>query len=306
MASIVATPRGILVETNGNSRTQNAFRKKLFKAQSVSFFMLFSLLAQSIYALEGAPSTFTVPATQDVAFKYYAKGTQNYKCNLTANAFALDSANADLWETAAMTGNTIGTHFFLEKPDANGGRPTWKHNDGSSVTVKVIVRADSPNPKEDIQWLQTSTTSTAGKGVLLDVVGVLRMKTAKGISPANTECKEDGKIVKIGYESEYWFLKEKSVPVVTTSSIATSTPNDSAVESKKPVETEAPKVEKEYREHREKEHKDEYTQGDAAITSAVAPASTYDAKQPASFDANVLSSAQQVGTLLAMMAALLL
>lgn len=154
----------------------------------------------------GLPNEFAVPSKYYKAETFYAAGTQNYACD--GSEWKLSSANAQMWSNENMGGDAEATHYFLETPDSNGGRPTWESLvDGSKVTVKLLRKspdADSAN----IAWLQTLRTAGSGAGTFEGVEMVLRVHTGEGIAPKG-ECGANA-TVSVDYTSQYWFYKEET------------------------------------------------------------------------------------------------
>jgi hypothetical protein len=178
-----------------------------YKGRSMQETLMLGLLALS-FVVYGAnvtlPASFEIPSNYSLALKLFAVGTQNYKCNGTK--WTLNNADAELWLNAEAKGKPDGIHYFLEQPDANGGRPTWdSYADQSEVTVKLLRSDPGPSPDKNIAWLQTTRTSVRGQGVFSAIEMVLRVNTEGGLAPS-TACSDLDK-VSIPYKSEYWYYK---------------------------------------------------------------------------------------------------
>jgi hypothetical protein len=163
------------------------------------FSLLVSLaIAKTLPGLEG----INVPDSLVVQLKYDAIGTQNYKCNATASTYILDNAVAKLLKN----GKPVGDHYFLDKPDANGGRPTWKvDRDGSVLTGKLVSKTG--NSTVNIPSLFVEKTS--GTGSLGDHTHIVRAACKGGVAPVD-KCTPE-QTIKVNYECEYWFLKPMTV-----------------------------------------------------------------------------------------------
>lgn len=108
-----------------------------------------------------------------------AEGVQIYVCRPDAAgqaAWTLKAPEAALYDAK---GEVIGKHF---------AGPTWKHNDGSEISAKMVARADAPDPGS-IPWLLLSVSSNSGPGVFSRMTTIQRIHTAGGLAP-ETGCSE--------------------------------------------------------------------------------------------------------------------
>ncbi|KAJ3090762.1 hypothetical protein HK102_002765 [Quaeritorhiza haematococci] len=142
--------------------------------------------------------------------KGYAYGVYMYK-NEKANLMRRENAGEEKL--------VVGKHFFLDQPDANGGRPTWQLTTGSRVTMKKVNNISSPiDPANNIDWVLLTTTSTEPnkasdnntpvpsciKGIDLSATTFVVRKTTVGGQPPKMPC-TDGKVLRVPYTSDYEF-----------------------------------------------------------------------------------------------------
>jgi hypothetical protein len=126
-----------------------------------------------------------------------ASGSQIYVCSPGADGksqWTLKAPEADLRD---RKGILIGHHY---------AGPTWKHNDGSEVTGKLVARVDSPD-SDSIPWLLLTVTSHSGDGVLAHVTSIQRIHTKGGQPPPAAGCNglKQNVEVKSGYTADYYF-----------------------------------------------------------------------------------------------------
>jgi Protein of unknown function (DUF3455) len=146
------------------------------------------------------PATIKVAESEQLAFVWGAKGTQNYECKANtagAMAWAFVAPEAQL-----LDGNTqVGTH---------GAGPFWMALDGSKTIGAVKARADAPNGK-DIPWLLLTMKSAGTPGKLANITSIQRFNTVGGIA-SSTGCAvaaDAGKQSKIAYTADYAFFVAK-------------------------------------------------------------------------------------------------
>jgi Protein of unknown function (DUF3455) len=148
-------------------------------------------------ALSDIPSSLQAPAGEKVVLRTHASGSQIYVCAPGTDGKAqwtLKGPQADLHD---RKGAVIGHHF---------AGPTWKHNDGSEVTGKVVAKADSPDPNS-IAWLLLTASGHSGDGVFAHVTSVQRIHTRGGQPPPAAEC-DASKVnteAKSSYTADYYF-----------------------------------------------------------------------------------------------------
>ncbi|KAI8911129.1 hypothetical protein EDD86DRAFT_133656 [Gorgonomyces haynaldii] len=108
--------------------------------------------------------------------------TQNYVCQ--NGTFVLASANATI-------NFGLVNHYF----QSFGGKPTWKHVDGSIVTGGGKKGFDSPaDPVKNIKWLSVSPVTTENVGTFGSVKTVLRTFTVGGVAPATCTGSEQKRV----------------------------------------------------------------------------------------------------------------
>lgn len=156
--------------------------------------------------------------------------------------------------------NAIGDHYFLERADAQGGRPTWSFK-SSTVTgaetdprihifackcsfhhlslmsfidlpVRVYLepvlgrlagrRASSNNG--DIPDLLLQSTSHSGTGPLSSTAYIERVHKRGGVAPAAATCSRHGKVARIPYSSHYVFSAQDARPPVTAPTVPAGNP----------------------------------------------------------------------------------
>jgi hypothetical protein len=143
------------------------------------------------------PDNLRAPAGEEVILVAHATGAQIYICQSSADekySWVLKAPEADLTDAQ---GNKIIQHF---------AGPTWKHNDGSEVTGKVLARQDAPKPGA-IPWLLLAAVSHAGLGILGRVTSIQRIHTEGGLPPKPDACTAAarGTESKSAYAADYYF-----------------------------------------------------------------------------------------------------
>ena len=143
------------------------------------------------------PDNLKAPSTEKVILHAHATGVQIYLCQA-------DTADKGTWALKAPEANLT---------DATGKRiihhyagPTWKHNDGSEVTGKVVAKQDAPKPGA-IPWLLLSAASHTGEGALARATTIQRILTDGGLPPKAEECNAaaNGKESRSPYSADYYF-----------------------------------------------------------------------------------------------------
>ncbi|HEY3767559.1 MAG TPA: DUF3455 domain-containing protein [Candidatus Angelobacter sp.] len=162
--------------------------------------LLFGLIAQTNgqnLARPEVPDKIKAPASEEIILQGHAAGSQIYVCQSgTGNAFAwtLKAPEAELRDEQ---GKVIIQHY---------AGPSWKHNDGSSITGKAVARVDSPDA-DSIPWLLVNVTGHSGEGVLSRVTSVQRIRTKGGQPPPADQCSTatQNHEVKSSYTADYYF-----------------------------------------------------------------------------------------------------
>jgi Protein of unknown function (DUF3455) len=142
------------------------------------------------------PETLKAPAGEEVVLQAHASGAQIYVCQAAGDqkpGWVLKAPEAELLDAH---GTAIGRHY---------AGPTWKHNDGSEVTGKVIARQDALD-SESIPWLLLKAAGHSGTGILSRVTTIQRIHTKGGQPPPATSCDESkrGTEAKSSYAADYY------------------------------------------------------------------------------------------------------
>jgi hypothetical protein len=153
-----------------------------------------------IFAVEkpNVPDAIRAPEGEELILVARASGFQIYGCRPDVDGrptWVLKAPEAQLHD---QDGNSIGTHF---------GGPTWRHNDGSEITARMVAKADAPGPGA-IPWLLLSVTGHSGSGIFSSVSSVLRINTVAGLAPAAAECSSSSGEMEFRsrYSADYYFL----------------------------------------------------------------------------------------------------
>lgn len=112
------------------------------------------------------PAAIAVPATgYELQVVVFAKGYQYYRFN--GSSWVNYNASAVLYSIKPKVKKpaAIGRHFYLTKPDARGGQPTWETlpADGvpfSLVTGKAVARVTVDS--NSIAWVLLNATNAEG------------------------------------------------------------------------------------------------------------------------------------------------
>jgi len=143
------------------------------------------------------PDKIKAPPSERVILLAHATGSQIYVCQVGTDGkpvWTLKAPDAELHDRA---GALIGRHF---------AGPTWKDNDGSEVTGKVVAHVDAPD-SNSIPWLLVTVTGHSGKGVLAPVTSIQRIHTQAGLAPPAVDCtaSKQNREVKSSYTADYYF-----------------------------------------------------------------------------------------------------
>jgi hypothetical protein len=102
----------------------------------------------------------------------------------------------------------VGLHYF----NARGGAPRWQLGD-SLITGALIVKVDSPDAGDNIDWLWVNVTENNEFGVLgdYDAVRVGRYCTQGGVSPTTgcSEAADVGTEFKSVYATSYYYFAQR-------------------------------------------------------------------------------------------------
>jgi len=124
-------------------------------------------------------------------------GSQIYACTVQPDgSFAFTQHNVE----ARLEG---GIHHTFVHPDA--GPPQWQAPDGSAVSGTVVAR--NTNGAGNIAELDlTATQIGSSRGLLANVVEVLRLNTVGGVAPTGTCDPQATPIVNVPYQADYVFI----------------------------------------------------------------------------------------------------
>ena len=139
------------------------------------------------------PADLSAPGDQ-VALTLQLDGMQLFECKRVAGKLTWTSngQRAALYKDGAIVGNY-----------SNG--PTWRHNDGSSLSGKLVTSKDAPTPK-DYPWQRFDVISR-GQGALSDVTAVVQIDTQKGLLQG--PCEDENVAAGQPFRATYVFLKTK-------------------------------------------------------------------------------------------------
>jgi len=146
-------------------------------------------------ALPEVPENLKPPAGEELVLRVRATGYQIYVCRPGADGKPAWSLKMPLAELFDEKGTVIGSHY---------GGPTWKLQDGSEITGKMVAQAEAPD-KGSIPWLLVAVASNSGKGALKSVTSIQRINTSGGLPPESCSEAELGKEAKSNYQADYWF-----------------------------------------------------------------------------------------------------
>jgi hypothetical protein len=155
------------------------------------------IIALALLLFLAQPTDPTLPpSSAHVAYIVEGRGDQIYRCTQQGSAYiwAFQSPEAKLFDPA--THKQTGTHF---------AGPTWKWDDGSAVTGKVLEQY-SPDPAS-IPWLLLAATPSGTKtGALSKIALVRRSDTHGGNAPTiGCDAEHDGNVFRAPYTATYAF-----------------------------------------------------------------------------------------------------
>jgi hypothetical protein len=163
-------------------------------------------VALLLTALSGAAigeDALATPSGERKLFEFSADGVQIYVCKPNGEAqkalgyaWVFDAPEAVLF---AADGKQAGTHFK---------GPTWKLNDGSSVTGELSAKQPAPKA-QSIPWLLLKVKSHQGTGALDVVHFIRRVDTVGGTEPeGGCDAAHNGEIARVPYSATYQFFGE--------------------------------------------------------------------------------------------------
>jgi len=148
------------------------------------------------------PEAIQAPASATPAAQFYAKGTQNYRCQTGTSGAAewkLVAPEADLFKGSDFTG-AAGKH---------GAGPSWALDDGSGAKGDAPNAKRAPSPQSgSVPWLLIPTQSNGQPGALQGVTLVQRIETHGGAAPATgCDASSVGAETKVPYTAIYLFYR---------------------------------------------------------------------------------------------------
>jgi hypothetical protein len=154
------------------------------------------------------PAAIEATSNEKVAFKFFAKGTQNYGCNLLADAgyaWTFVAPDAVLYAGADETTPDAGRHY---------AGPTWESaTDGSKFVGDSpnAKKADSPTPTTAIPWLLIPKKSADATGLFSVITFAQRINTVGGVAPAAADCNAGTatSVSKVPYTATYYLYQAK-------------------------------------------------------------------------------------------------
>ncbi len=166
------------------------------RAIAVSFVLAMSASAASAQTPDvKIPPELAKPGDEVVAVFRAGGGSQTYQC-FRANG-------ESHWDY-------MGPRAPLRIEEKVVGRvqtgPIWTHNDGSSVTGKLVKQIDADKP-ENFKYERYDVVASKGSGVFTGVTAVVMVDTESGVLTG--ACKDHGMIFGEPYWATYVFLKSK-------------------------------------------------------------------------------------------------
>jgi hypothetical protein len=151
------------------------------------------------------PAAIDAPTNVVPAFRWFARGTQNYTCTARTEGggaeWKLTAPEAILYESAEANAPQVGTH---------GAGPSWTANDGSRFFGDAARAKKAASPDAgSIPWLLVPRKDDgATTGTLGGLEFVQRMDTAGGQPPASgCDAATVGAQTKVPYSATYVFYR---------------------------------------------------------------------------------------------------
>jgi Protein of unknown function (DUF3455) len=144
------------------------------------------------------PDAIRAPAGEQVILLAHASGSQIYVCSAGADGKSQWTLKAPQAELRDAHGAVIGRH---------SAGPSWRHNDGSTVTGKAVASVAAPDP-DSVPWLLVTVVSHEGNGLLARATSIQRIHTKGGQPPAAEKCDPAKQSVEswIPYTADYYFF----------------------------------------------------------------------------------------------------
>jgi hypothetical protein len=153
--------------------------------------------AQGAAAPPAVPDAIKAPAGEQLVLVGHASGSQIYVCGPGADGKPQWTLKAPEAQLRDARGTVIIHH---------SAGPSWKHNDGSSVTGKAVAKVAAPEA-DSIPWLLLSVVSHDGSGVLAHITSIQRINTKGGQPPPAAKCDASKQSLEtwIPYTADYYF-----------------------------------------------------------------------------------------------------
>lgn len=182
--------------------------------------LLRSTLFASLLISASAMSPRDPPPGNSPFLRVIGEGVQIYRCEKTRGRlkYVFDEARARLYsaDDLNVSSPALGSHYFLPRQDAGGGRATWSiitrtednswSTPSSTATFRVIQK-DASHAEKSIDSLLLRATSHSGDGPLSQASYAQRLNSTGGLSPCF--CSEAGEILEVPYRSHYVFWIQK-------------------------------------------------------------------------------------------------
>jgi hypothetical protein len=154
------------------------------------------VMLAAVAAVVAAPVLVPAPASARKLLELSGDGVQIYACAASGAKYTWEfkGPEANLYD---RDGRQVGTHF---------AGPSWKLEDGSTITAEVVDKAGAPRGL-GIPWLLLKVASHSGRGALDAVAFVRRADTKGGLPPrASCDAAQAGAVARMHYTATYQFF----------------------------------------------------------------------------------------------------
>lgn len=145
------------------------------------------------------PDAIKVPDGSNLQLTVHAKGVQIFHCVLKTGAYSWKwhAPEAKLYDNQSKS--EVGSH---------GAGPSWTYKDGSSVTAKILQKADPPD-KTSAPWLLLEVTAHKGEGLFALTSYIQRINTQGGVAPSSgCDANHLGSEKRVSYSADYVFFSK--------------------------------------------------------------------------------------------------
>ncbi|KAJ3262521.1 hypothetical protein HK103_000050 [Boothiomyces macroporosus] len=145
------------------------------------------------------PAGIVVPDGNELSIKLQGMGTQNYICNTTSGAFALDSVTSTLFKESTDFSLTPTAYYIFVD-----GKPTWiSAADNSTITGAPQAKVPATNASFSVpNVLLKAVANNNVPGLFSGVSYFVRINTNGGQPPASCT---GGQTAQVDYSADYWF-----------------------------------------------------------------------------------------------------